>query len=232
MRQFSSKGKARIADPHNVKPTAGLQCARESLGCARRPTNVRDCEVKRKVCQPNSIRHEEPEAWPEVVHPSVPIPGGRGIRQRTGLARLIVAFVGVLLLALHVEAATYTVKAGGGGNYTTIQSCASAMANGDTCTVYAGTYNEHVSLSAGGVGAYKTLQVNGADVVYVYDFTISSHNKIIGFHIQNPSSPSTNDCIGIANAATDIYIASNNFYACGYHAMISGSSAAYTSTYV
>jgi parallel beta-helix repeat protein len=138
----------------------------------------------------------------------------------------------LLLFSLHVEAATYTVKAGGGGNFTTIQQCANAMAPGDTCVVYAGTYNEHVTLPAGGAGSYKTLQINGTDVVYVYDFTISSHNKIIGFHIQNPSSPSTKDCIGIANAATDIYITGNTFYACGYHAMISGSAAAYASTYV
>ena len=193
---------------------------------------MRGCEVKSKVWQQDSMRPEESEAWPGVVHPIVRIPGSHGIRKGTGLARLILAFVGLLVLSLHVEAATYTVKAGGGGDFTTIQACANASVAGDTCTVYAGTYNEHVSLSAGGVGAYKTLQVNGTDVVYVYDFTISSHNKIIGFHIQNPSSPSTKDCIGIANAATDIYITSNNFYACGYHAMISGSSAAYTSTYV
>ncbi len=193
---------------------------------------MRGCKVNCRVCQPNSIRPEESEVWPGVVHPIEPIPGSRRVRQGTGLARLILAFVGLLLLPWHLQAATYTVKTGGGGNYTTIQACATAMAPGDTCVVYAGTYNEHVSLSAGGVGAYKTLQVNGTDVVYVYDFTISSHNKIIGFHIQNPSSPNTNDCVGIANAATDIYITSNAFYACGRHAMISGSVSTYTSTYV
>src|SRR5262245_35695218 len=128
----------------------------------------------------------------------------------------------VLFLAVSVYATTYTVKAGGGGDYTTIQSCASAMSNGDTCVVYAGTYHEHVRLSAGGVGAYKTLQVNGTDLVYVYDFTVNSHNRITGFHIQNPVSPASSDCIAIVNNSTDIYITGNTFYACGYHAMISG----------
>jgi parallel beta-helix repeat protein len=136
------------------------------------------------------------------------------------------------LLAASAHAATYTVKSGGGGNYSTVQACANAIGNGDTCLVYAGTYNEHVTLSAGGIGAYKTLQVNGTDLVYVYDFTINSHNKIIGFSIQNPSSPYGHDCVGIANGATDIYITNNNFYACGYHAMISGVASSATSSYV
>ena len=193
---------------------------------------MRGCEVKCKVCQRNSIRPEESESWPAVVHQSVPFPGSRGIRRGTGLARLIVAFLGLILLSLHAEAATYTVKAGGGGDYTTIQRCATAIAPGDTCTVYAGTYNEHVSLSAGGVGAYKTLQVNATDVVYVYDFTISSHNKIVGFYIQNPSSPNTNNCVTIANAATDIYVKNNKLYACGARAMITGPNSTATSSYV
>jgi hypothetical protein len=48
----------------------------------------------------------------------------------------------VSFLAVSVDAATYAVKAGGGGNYTTIQACANAMSSGDTCVVYAGTYTE------------------------------------------------------------------------------------------
>lgn len=137
-----------------------------------------------------------------------------------------------ILCASLLNAATFTVKPGGGGDFTTIQACATAMANGDTCVVYAGTYNEHVTLTAGGVAAYKTLQVNGTDVVNVLDFTVNSHNKIIGFHIQNPSSPSSSDCIGIANTATDIYITNNNFYACGSHAEISGVTSSATASFV
>src|SRR6185437_3103526 len=52
-----------------------------------------------------------------------------------------------ILATAFAHAASYTVKAGGGGNYTTIQACANAMSPGDTCTVYAGTYNENVNVS-------------------------------------------------------------------------------------
>jgi parallel beta-helix repeat protein len=98
--------------------------------------------------------------------------------------------------------------------------------------VYAGTYNEHVTVTAGAAGAYKTLQVNGTDAVYVYDFTLNSHTKVSGFKIQNPSAPASRDCIAITNNATDIYITGNNMYACGYHAMISGVDAEHASSYV
>lgn len=120
----------------------------------------------------------------------------------------------VLALGVMAEAANYTVKAGGGGNYSTIQSCANAMVAGDTCTVYAGTYNENVTLSSGSAGNYKTLQVNGTDTVYVYSFSIGSHTKVIGFHIQNTSSPTNAACVAIANQATDFYVTSNTMYAC------------------
>src|ERR1700721_1107632 len=116
----------------------------------------------------------------------------------------------IFLSAISAAAATtgtnYTVKAGGGGNYTTIQSCASAMSAGDTCTVYAGTYNESVTVTAGTSGNYKTITVNGSDVVSVRGFTLNSHTQLIGncptkqgtvitatcgFFISNPSSPSS-----------------------------------------
>ena len=139
----------------------------------------------------------------------------------------------MLLLSLGAEAANYTVKQAGGGNYTTIQACANAMANGDTCTVYAGTYNEHVAFKVGGVGAYKTLQVNGTDLVYVLDFTLLSHNKLIGFHVQNPASPHSSDCITVSAGATDVFITSNNLYACGgNHAALYGNSTGSSYVYV
>ncbi len=128
-------------------------------------------------------------------------------------------------------ATTYTVKAGGGGNYTTIQACATAMSAGDTCTVYAGTYNESVTVTAGTSGNYKTITVNGSDVVSVLGFTLNSHTKLIGngpipaapgpittaaggFFVSNPSSPTTN-CAALASGATDVYVVGNVFYACG-----------------
>ena len=122
----------------------------------------------------------------------------------------------ILLVPVSLHAATYTVKSGGGGNYTTIQACATAMAAGDTCQVFAGSYAENVSVSAGTVGNYKTLTVNTGDTVNVLSFTISSHVKIKGFHIQNPSSPTNAPCVTVsAGGATDYYITNNTMYACG-----------------
>src|SRR6202011_2824218 len=103
----------------------------------------------------------------------------------------------------------YAVKSNGGGNFTTIQACATAMVPGDTCTVYAGTYNEKVTVSAGNAGNYKTITANGSDVVTVQSFTLNSHTKLIGnctapaafntcgFNIQNPSAPSSAACVSL-----------------------------------
>jgi hypothetical protein len=122
-------------------------------------------------------------------------------------------YCGVLLFAVSLNAATLTVKSGGGGNYTTIQACASAMAAGDTCTVYAGTYGETVTIPAGATGSYKTLNVNGSDVVYVQGFVAASYTKIIGFHIQYPSSPGYG-CISIENGTQYLYIRNNVLSEC------------------
>ena len=73
----------------------------------------------------------------------------------------------ILIVNLSALAANYSVKSNGSGAFTTIQSCASAMSPGDTCTVYAGTYSENVTVSAGTAGNYKTITVNGSDVVTV-----------------------------------------------------------------
>ena len=147
----------------------------------------------------------------------------------------------LLLLSAPVFAwsTTYTVKAGGGGNYTTIQACATAMAPGDTCTVYAGTYNEHVTVPAGTAGNYKTITVNGSDVVTVQSFTLGSHTKLIGncsstpsaintcgFNIQSPSSPSAARCVS-AGGSTDVYIRNNVMYACGSQSMLTATGASY-----
>ena len=89
----------------------------------------------------------------------------------------------ILVLAVSASAANYTVKAGGGGNYTTISACTSGMSasGGDTCTVFAGTYTESPSIKAGTVGNYNVLTVNGSDIVSVVGtITINSHAKMIG----------------------------------------------------
>ena len=78
----------------------------------------------------------------------------------------------ILLLSSMAFAVNKTVKAGGGGDYTTIQACATAISAGDSCTVYAGTYAESPSIPAGTAGNYKTITVNGSDVVSV----LASHS--------------------------------------------------------
>lgn len=133
---------------------------------------------------------------------------------------LVIISLNLVLLGLRAEATNYTVKGGGGGNYTTIQACATAMAAGDTCAVFAGTYNEVVTITAGTVGNHKTLTVNSGDTVNVYGFSINSHTKVIGFSITRPSSPASNNCVDIVSNATDWYITNNVMYACGSRAMI------------
>ena len=130
-------------------------------------------------------------------------------------------------MAVSASAANYTVKAGGGGSYSTIQACASAMSLGDTCTVYAGTYNENVTVPAGTAGNYNTITVNGSDVVRVHSFTINSHVKIVGncpiagaygtcgFSLGNTSSPG-GTCVNGTNNMTDYYIVGNTMEACAF----------------
>lgn len=136
-----------------------------------------------------------------------------------------------LFLPVSVFATNFTVKAGGGGNFTTINACTTQMSasGGDTCTVFAGTYTENPSINAGAVSSYNVLTVNGSDIVTVNgQITVNSHTKIIGncaalqgtqtsatcgFFIQNASSPTTN-CITVAASATDWFVQGNNGYAC------------------
>jgi len=133
----------------------------------------------------------------------------------------------VLLLAVSANAANLTVMSGGGGKYTTIQACATAMSAGDTCTVYAGTYNENVTVSAGTAGNYKTINVNGSDVVSVYSFTLNSHTRLIGNCSTTPASvgscgfnlrtatPTTSPCVTVNDGSTDVYITNNVMSSCG-----------------
>jgi hypothetical protein len=127
---------------------------------------------------------------------------------------ILKAVLCILVFAVSVEAASYTVKPAG-GNFSTIQACANAMSAGDTCTVFAGTYNENVTVTAGTAGNYKTLTVNPGDTVYVYSFTINSYDKINGFSIQNPSSPNAKPCVSVSSLSTNYFITNNNMTACG-----------------
>ena len=94
----------------------------------------------------------------------------------------------IFLLAISAAASTtgtnYTVKADGGGNYTTIQACASAMSAGDTCTVYAGTYSESPNIPAGTAGNYKTITVNGKTLHYTA--TVGTSSRLVRVHYHKP----------------------------------------------
>lgn len=73
----------------------------------------------------------------------------------------------IFLISLGVaHSATHTVDGGGTGDFTTIQDAVDASASGDTILVYAGTYNEHVTLIDGislyGSGPERTIIDAGA----------------------------------------------------------------------
>ena len=102
--------------------------------------------------------------------------------------------------------ATYTVKSGGGGNYTTIQACANAVVPGDTCTIYAGTYAEFVTVPAAGAGTAVnrvTFNVNSGDAVTVKGFNLRSYNTLdtTGMTITDTAFGST-VCIAVASGDT------------------------------
>jgi len=74
----------------------------------------------------------------------------------------ICAVVSLLTLPNMASAATWTVDAGGGGDFTTIGAAATSASSGDIINVNAGTYTEQVMLTQG-----KNLTFTGAgrDVV-------------------------------------------------------------------
>jgi hypothetical protein len=138
-------------------------------------------------------------------------------------------FILALLLALPAMATNRTVKSGGGGTCTEIQTCVNLMANGDTTTIFAGTYitgadASGITVADGGVGAYRTIQVNGDDLVTVLSFTLGSHNKLLGgntarptttgLHIENTANPTNRRCVTLPDAGTDIYVVNSHMYAC------------------
>ena len=136
------------------------------------------------------------------------------MKVRVGTGSALILLQACLGWATCSPGASGSCEVGSGKTYATIQACATAMDAGQICRVFAGTYNETVTLSAGAAGAYKTVQVNGTDVVNVLGFTAASHTKIIGFHIQNPSSPGSHACVGIGSS-TDVYVTDNVMTQCG-----------------
>jgi hypothetical protein len=94
--------------------------------------------------------------------------------------RRIGSLIVLMLLAFSpVLATSKTVKAGGGGDYTTIQACATAAVAGDTCTVFAGTYAENpLPAHSGTAGNPITFQVNPGDCVQMQGFRLASLSYI------------------------------------------------------
>ncbi len=94
--------------------------------------------------------------------------------------------------AIRVAATTYTVKAGGSGNFTTIQACANVAVAGDTCQIYSGTYNEVVTLPASGTsGSPITFVNNGTALVTGFAITNQQYVTIQGLSLGNHSAVGT-----------------------------------------
>lgn len=93
---------------------------------------------------------------------------------------MLLALSTFFLSGLRTDAATRSVKPGGGGDYTTIQACANAAEAGDTCLVYAGTYNETPELkNSGSSGRPITFAVNPGDCVTVTGFNLRSISYVV-----------------------------------------------------
>jgi hypothetical protein len=83
------------------------------------------------------------------------------------------------LLAAPAAGASHTVKTGGGGDYATIQACADAAAAGDSCTVFAGTYDETVTPPTSGTAGHPiTFQANAGDAVTVRGFDLGNRSYL------------------------------------------------------
>jgi hypothetical protein len=109
------------------------------------------------------------------------------MKRKQSLLFLVILFC--LSGTARLEATTYTVKTGGGGNYTTIQACANVAVAGDTCVVYAGTYSETVTpANSGTAGNSITYAVNPGDCVTVTGFSLGSLSYI------TLGTPSANTC--------------------------------------
>jgi hypothetical protein len=116
----------------------------------------------------------------------------------------------VLLLALPAHAATYAVRAGGGGDFTTIQACLSAAVAGDTCEVYAGTYGAVTSVRAG-TGNDATgrivIRSHAGDRPIVASFSIThSYITVSGFEVTNTSGIGISVYYGVGVIVEDNYV--------------------------
>lgn len=99
---------------------------------------------------------------------------------------------------------TGTVRTvGSGKTYSTIQACVNAMSAGDTCLVYAGTYNQTVSVGTGSAGNYKTILAQEAATVTGFSIGTAAYSAMKGFHITGGS--------GITGRTSNNILIENNY---------------------
>jgi hypothetical protein len=156
---------------------------------------------------------------------------------------LMKALILAVLLCAPAWATTFYVNASTGSSSNTCTQAQTSstpkdtithgiacMGTADTLVVYAGTYSESPTVTAGGgSGSYNTVTVHASDIVSVLGFTLNSHTQLIGncptlqgtvttatcgFFISNTASPSS-ACVSLPNNTTDVYIRKNVMYACG-----------------
>ena len=122
--------------------------------------------------------------------------------------RLFLMSTILVLSGTRGEAATYTVNASGGGNYSSISACATVAKPGDTCIVYAGTYGGWTQPTSGVAGNPITFQANPGDSVLINSsISLSGVNYITiggvasnaGFQITGQISLSSTAHITIQN---------------------------------
>jgi hypothetical protein len=116
------------------------------------------------------------------------------LRRTMKASHVVLSSLILLLLGLPAEAAVYTVMAGGGGNFTTIQACSSAAVAGDTCDVFTGSYSGWTQNNSGGAGNPITFQVHagqtatltsgislsGRSYITITGFTLSMSGTFVG----------------------------------------------------
>jgi hypothetical protein len=111
---------------------------------------------------------------------------------KTNHAVILASLALLLLSGSRAGAATvYAVKAAGGGNFTTIQSCSNSAVAGDTCEVYAGTYSGWTQNASGVAGSPITFMAHAGDIVTINSgITISSRSyiRVTGFRFSMSST--------------------------------------------
>jgi len=93
--------------------------------------------------------------------------------------------VGIVIVSalgcVQAFANTYTVKAGGGGDFTTIYECAKMAKPGDTCSVYAGSYIGWTHENSGTPGAPITFRAQPGEVASITSSIYVTNTQYVTF---------------------------------------------------